>query len=377
MHYFIRADGNAVTGAGHLMRCLTIAEELNKLPEAKGRICFLCAEESSAGPVKEKGYPVLVLHTDYRNMTMELPVLAQRLKESMGDIQADGAGEHVFLVDSYYVNNSYLQGLSKYGKIFLLDDMGKIPYSVDGVINYNAFASALHYDKLYQGRPTVCYAGSRYVPVRSQFLNRDYHIKDRVEEVLITTGGGDSENIARQVLHSIWNPNRRYHVVAGRFSPHLAFWKSREQECPQLQVHYDVKDMASLMCSCDLAVTAGGTTIYELAAIGVPFLCFSYAENQEALTEYIGRKGIAGYCGAYHLEKEKTLERMKRLAEAVSEDRGLRRQMYESEKKMIDGKGAGRIARILADPEYKWQKGSSADEDTNADASGSEKVHKE
>lgn len=349
MRYFIRADGNAVTGAGHLMRCLTIAEELNKLPEAEGRICFLCAEESSAEPVREKEYPVLVLHTDYRNMAGELPVLEKLPEgEDIKPDKADGAADNVFLVDSYYVDNSYLQGLSKYGRIFLLDDMGKRPYPVDGVINYNAFARAEYYEKLYCGQDTVCYAGSRYVPVRSQFLNRAYSVRERVKEVLITTGGGDSENIAGEVLRSIWNPAWQYHVVVGRFSPHFASWKSREQENPQLQVHHDVKDMASLMCRCDLAVTAGGTTIYELAAIGVPFLCFSYAENQEALTEYIGREQIAGYCGAYHLDKEGTLGRMKELAAAVSADSGLRRRMYEKEKEMIDGKGAGRIARILA-----------------------------
>lgn len=28
--YYFRADGSAVTGAGHLMRCLTVAQELQK-----------------------------------------------------------------------------------------------------------------------------------------------------------------------------------------------------------------------------------------------------------------------------------------------------------------------------------------------------------
>lgn len=54
------------------------------------------------------------------------------------------------------------------------------------------------------------------------------------------------------------------------------------------------------MAQCQLAVTAGGTTIYELAVLGVPFVCFSYAENQEALTEWLGTQQIAGYAGAWH-----------------------------------------------------------------------------
>lgn len=62
-------------------------------------------------------------------------------------------------------------------------------------------------------------------------------------------------------------------------------------------LHCDVKDMAGLMTACQLAVTAGGTTIYELSVLGVPFVCFSYAENQEGLTEWLGKQEIAGYAG--------------------------------------------------------------------------------
>lgn len=41
-----------------------------------------------------------------------------------------------------------------------------------------------------------------------------------------------------------------------------------------MTLHSDVKDMAGLMRTCQLAVTAGGTTIYELSVLGVPFVCF-------------------------------------------------------------------------------------------------------
>ena len=46
--YYFRADGSAKTGAGHLMRCLTVALELQKLTEHPEQVCFLCADEDSA-----------------------------------------------------------------------------------------------------------------------------------------------------------------------------------------------------------------------------------------------------------------------------------------------------------------------------------------
>ncbi len=382
--FYFRADGNAVTGAGHLMRCLTIAEELKKLleagklsesgklPETAAGICFICADEASAELVSQSGFPVQVLHTDYLNLEEELPVWAelfgsgqkpvcgaQELAEQAQERSGRKVAEHVILVDSYHVTDAYLEALRSYGRVYLLDDMGKKAYPVDGVINYNAFADEAHYEKLYQGKSTQLAVGSSFVPVRRQFLDVPYEVREQVKEVLITTGGGDNDNIAAAVFQAIGRPECRYHVIVGQFNRHFLWWKQLEQECSQVQVHHNVTDMASLMRQCDMAVTAGGTTIYELAAIGVPFLCFSYAENQEALTEYIGSKKIAGYCGAYHLNKQETLSRMSRLAEEISisaqtaADEGtgveLRRRMYEREKEMIDGLGACRIAQLLTD----------------------------
>lgn len=359
--YYFRADGNAVTGVGHLMRCLTIADELNKLPEGIGQVTFLCADEASGKLAADRGYKTIVLQTDYRNMEEELPKLSQLFKGS----------EPVILVDSYHVTESYLKRLTEYGRVFLLDDMGQKAWPVDGIINYNAFARDEWYEQLYRepmesqnsmesqntmqsqsrgsAMQTARYIGSAYVPIRPRFLNVPYTVRNQVQEVLITTGGGDSENIAAEILKAIRNPKWNYQVVVGRFNKHFEKWKQWEQEFPQIQVHHDVQDMASLMKQCDLAITAGGTTIYELAAIGVPFLCFSYAENQEALTEYIGREHIAGYCGAYHHDRQQTLAVMKELAQKASDSHELRMQMYEAEKKMIDGHGAERIARVLTE----------------------------
>lgn len=349
---YLRADGNAVTGAGHLMRCLTIAEELNRLPETAGNVVFMCADEASATLVRDNGFPVVILGTDYLQMDTELAVLEQYFIGQLPEENGCYSGEdkdRVFLVDSYHVTDRYLKGLAEYGTVFLLDDLGRECRPVDGVINYNAFAQEGHYRRLYQKQPgTQLLIGSSYVPVRRQFLNVPYTVKEACEQLLITTGGGDSENIAGRILEAIYRPGIQYHVVVGRFSPHFAWWQQREKELSGLQLHYNVKDMAGLMGQCDLAVTAGGTTIYELAAIGVPFVCFSYAENQEALVRYVGEKQIAGYGGAYHLEREQTIQNIAELVRLAMADDDRRRSWNLAEKNMIDGRGARRIAACIA-----------------------------
>lgn len=338
--YVIRADGNASIGVGHLMRCLTITDALVAAGTPIKDIVFICAQESSAMLVKERGYGYFVCETDYTRMEEELSILEAMFSGS--------TKKQIFLVDSYYVTDYYLQELHRWGKVILLDDMQQHAFPVDAVVNYNAFASKEIYDKLYADTDTECHVGATYVPVRPQFLNVSYAVKDTVSNVLITTGGGDQDNIAGQILEQIYDEKLNYHLITGRFNPHLVQLKKLERR-GNVKISYDVKDMASCMKECDIAITAGGTTIYELAAVGVPFICFSYAENQEALTEYVGAQGIAGYAGAYHKYKERTLQELREQFAELCASQEKRNTCYEKEKTMIDGQGADRLATIWSE----------------------------
>lgn len=341
--YVIRADGNAKIGAGHLMRCLTIAEALAEKLNGKEEILFVCADEPSGEMVCKFGFPVKVLGTDYGNMESELP----KWQQMFGQEEPTEKKKPVILVDSYQVTDTYLQVLRKYGKVFLMDDLQQHAYPVDAVMNYNAFAEEAVYRQLYGNTSTEWIVGSAYVPIRQQFLGFDYPVRDTVQNVLITTGGGDVDNIAGTLLKTIYREGICFHLVTGRYNPHLEQLKQMEQEMPGVMIHHDVSDMAGLMAKCDMAVTAGGTTIYELATVGVPFLCFSYAENQEALTEYIGKNQIAGFLGAYHLDKEMVLEKLESSFEELVKNRPLREIFSRKEREMIDGKGAKRLAEKL------------------------------
>ena len=378
--YYIRADGSGKTGAGHLMRCLTIAEALQKqLRKAesskengkgdleKDRICFVSADEASAEFVRQRGYEAKVLHTDPERMEEELPVLEELFKTP---------GKRLFLVDSYFVTPAYLQALGKYGPVVLMDDMAKQSYPVDMVVNYNLFASTQKYRELYpaldvleesrtigcigsremtagmgEGHCTVGCIGSHFVPVRQQFVGCAYQIRKSVRRVLITAGGGDEHNIAGQIAQALLNSTPGedicFGIVSGSFHPHFQELKAWGKECSRIRIFHDVKDMAGLMKECDLAITAGGTTVYELAALGVPFICFSYAVNQEALAEYIGTHEIAGYAGKWHKDRQGTMKKMQELFSDFCNNPQKREEAHTKEIRLVDGQGADRIAQAI------------------------------
>lgn len=344
--FIIRADGNADIGAGHLMRCLTIAEELARLSGGREDICFVCADGQSAEMAGEHGFRSHVLGTDYRDMESELP-LWKDMAENPGNNFAGSAGSLVLLADSYYVTDGYLAALKQWGYLVLMDDMGTHCYPADCVVNYNASASPEAYGRLYAGRNVRLVLGSRYVPLRRQFRDRRYVPRKKVRRVLITTGGGDVGNIAGAILDRIYAPELSFYLVIGPFSPHFRKLEELGRERGNVHICHNVADMAGLMCGCDIALTAGGSTVYELAAVGVPMICFSYAGNQEALAEYMGRRNIAPTAGAWHIDPEGTLDRIGELFGEMVRDEAMRACCHERETAMADAKGAGRLAQIL------------------------------
>lgn len=136
-------------------------------------------------------------------------------------------------------------------------------------------------------------------------------------------------------------------MVIGQFSPHFQEMKELEKTYANIYIHYNVENMAALMKNCDIALTAAGSTVYELAAVGVPMICFSYAQNQEMLAEYMGREHIAGYAGPWHKNREETLERMENVFQNLIADNRLRMEYSMRERALVDGYGAERIARML------------------------------
>lgn len=336
--YLIRADGNAQIGAGHMMRCLTIADAL---PDKK-QVCFLCADDQSADLARSRGYQAQAFGTDYRRPEEELP------KWEKAAWIGERESGNVLLVDSYYATPAYLKALHRYGRVALLDDMGRQAFPVDLVINYNVYAKEEKYRGLYEGSATEYCLGGSYIPIRPQFTGGGYRVREKAENVLLTTGGGDADNIAGKILDRIYDEKINYHLIIGRYSPHYQDMKSLEAQQKGVHVYHDVSDMASLMRACDMAITAAGTTLYELAAVGVPFICFSYAENQEKLAEYVDWNRIAPCGGKYHEEPHKTLESIANAFFELAEDREKRNECYFKESRLVDGHGAERIATALA-----------------------------
>jgi len=333
----IRADGNSKIGMGHLMRSLSIAEEFAK----EGcKVIFFVADDSGAGVVMERGFDCRVLGTDYSHMEEELDCLTEGIKREKIEL---------LLVDSYYVTENYMASLNEVCPVFYIDDMGERFFPVSGLINYNIYGPELPYAQTY-GQDTLLLLGAQYAPVREEFRKTLYKIKERTETVLITMGGSDKFNISGRLCEEfLLHLPEEIHIkiVCGKFNEHCRYLKELEARENRVEVLVDVKDMWNCLADADVVVAAAGSTMYELATMGIPTVCCYYVDNQRRIAE--GFKTACGMvnAGDYSLDQMQVAEEIMREVMLLTGDVERRRRLSEAMKKVTQGDGARNVVLCL------------------------------
>ena len=350
----IYTDGNTDIATGHLMRCLSVACALRELG---GRAEFAVSDEASADLLasffpKGNGFPVHILHADYRKPETALGGLTRLLSHSPDgpafSPAPDGPKQESFfalLIDSYFVTQDFLEALRPLVKTAYIDDLYAFDYPADLVINYD-FAPPEHF----YSKAGKALLGCGFTPLRAQFSGLTPVFREQVEDVLISTGGTDAWNAAGKFASALLtapeSASWRLHVLTGPMHAHREGMQTLAASHPRLILHENVKDMAGLMRACDLAVSAAGTTLYELCAAGVPSVSFTMADNQLPCARDMER--FAGVLCAGDVRStpeftERLLSLLFSLAENLQQRSALSRSMHAA----IDGRGAERIAREL------------------------------
>lgn len=336
---WFRADGGPEIGMGHIRRCLSVAEALREMGE---RTCFLVADDAVVPLLEVQGQDYRVLHSSWNDLENELTTLLPVLGES---------GKGVFFADSYYVTDEYLRRIGELMPVCGMDDMGTFRFPVDLLINYNVFAEESLYT-LNDSR-TDYLLGTKYAPLRREFRNAYQPIREKAEKVLITTGGSDRYNLTGQILeHALRQLETReleYRVVSGPYNQYLPQLMELEQQHENVRIYQNVTNMLELMQSCDIAVTAGGSTMYELCAVGVPILCFSFVDNQEKIVQGFKDRKIVSFAGNYLAQGERMIPQITEQIAILHDSVELRRTSSEKERELVDGQGAWRIARRLCE----------------------------
>ncbi|MGN0416174.1 MAG: UDP-2,4-diacetamido-2,4,6-trideoxy-beta-L-altropyranose hydrolase [Agathobacter sp.] len=330
---YIRTDMNKTIATGHVMRCLAIADAARNCGE---ETTFIIADEQAVQLLEERGYSSIILHTVWNDMESELPAMEQVIRENKISR---------LLVDSYQVTDHYLMSLRKLVKLFYLDDLNAFHYPVHALICYANYWKKFRYEEQYSD--TELYLGIKYVPLRQAFSDcPKKKIALQIDKLLILSGGTDPYGVMDELLVQLNHRQyKRIDVICGRYNGAYNGLYAKYAEESNIQIHSSVADVDRYMRNADLAVSAGGTTLYELCACGTPAISYSFADNQLDNARQFQEDNLIDYAGDARYQN--IAQNLVELVEKYQNDYELRKDRSESMKKMIDGKGALRLAQIL------------------------------
>lgn len=327
MKIAIRADGGSQIGMGHIMRTLVLAKELTKANE----VFYICRVDELLSNKYKPGIDKIKLEGFHVIKINEARLLKDLLK-----IKVD-----CLITDSYEVNEEYFNITKKFFKYTIyIDDMNLHYFNVDFIINQNVNAEKLKYKV---NNDTKLMLGCKYVMLREEFRKLlPKHIKSKSSDMMISLGGADPNNFTEEILAWIKELDYTFHVAVGPSFKNTDKLENLKSEKVKL---YYKPNMKYIMDKCDIAISACGSTLYELAACGVPTLGIIMADNQEALANNMHKEGIINNIGWYsNLNKDILINDIEKL----SSDYSLRKNMSYKGRKLIDGKGIKRICNEIS-----------------------------
>lgn len=334
----IRADADETIGMGHVMRCLTIALEIKR---KKIPICFFTSNLKTQQLIISYNISCECLYSNTECSLQEIDLYKQIFKEEK---------EKVVLVDSYKVTDEYFKALQKIAKVAYLDDNNLSFYSVDLLINYNIYARQLDYHKRYKNIGTKLLLGCNYVPLRKEFLNQSKQNRDKVKNIFITVGGSDSLGIMPYLAGKIKQEDFsciQFHLLVGKYNADKEKLKQLSESAPNIILYHNITNVAKIMGVCDIAISAGGFTLYELCACGLPVVTFFYADNQKNGVEAFEKEDYMFSAGDYRKNPETCTQQIIKYLKIYIENKEERINKGSKLKTLVDGKGAMRIAEQL------------------------------
>lgn len=346
MFVLFRADSSSQLGAGHIMRCLTLANELRS---RGAKVQFVCRDliGNMAKIIEASGIPVtLIPGSESGNLAFDWSSDAKNTINAIGRENIDWC-----VVDHYEIDEKWQKEIAGYAKkIFVIDDIPDRFFSCDILLDQTYGRKISDYKDHVPGDCNLL-IGSVFALLRPEFrelrsaAKKKRHSND-VKNILITMGGTDVSNytsIALEVLNKLnWQEKPSVDIVLNSAAPGI---KEVEKQildtAMEVNLHLDADNMAEMMLNADLAIGAGGSTSWERCCLGLPSIVVITAENQRDIVLNLEKAGAV-----LRAQEEKTefKKELKKQIKEILEHREIPGNLSVRAFQICDGSGVNKCA---------------------------------
>ncbi|MDP7038062.1 MAG: UDP-2,4-diacetamido-2,4,6-trideoxy-beta-L-altropyranose hydrolase [Myxococcota bacterium] len=323
----LRLDANIHMGTGHLMRSLTLADELT----ACGVECHflsIALEEKLREILKSKGH---TLH----DIGDDTDVL-----EALEALEADW-----LIVDHYGLDATFETKCRQHAKhIFVIDDLANRHHDCDILLDQNPLKTPADYVP-WVGPQCQLLLGADHALLRAEFRPLRQNGPYEWQKGLICFGGADPDNVLLRILTALeqdeLNTKIAWTGIAGMTNPH---WQALQDFCATSRLNVSLlkhsDQIGQLLSTHDFAIGATGGMLWERMCIGIPTLAIAIAENQRPGLDLLKHFDLAVTLEVDAISSPALTQSLERVRQNASTYR-------QRNQDMLDGMGASRTVRTM------------------------------
>jgi len=326
LRVLFRLDSGAQVGLGHYMRSKALADAFYK----QGIECTFAFRIShlTSSNLELKNHEII-----YINSEAELLTHARNY--------------HVVIVDHYAYTSEHFLALSQLEHCLLVildDECNRGALYADIIINPANQARYLNYS--IDAPNARLLLGSDYILMAQNYSEAsimDYSLRS---SIVITFGGSDITQLTLPVLDEIKKSSLNVSDIMVIIGAACLNSKQLIQYCHMnnFQYRYDVKQMFELLKQAKFALSAAGSTTFELACCGVPSVLAVVADNQLLSAKEHAQHG---WCKIIDCRSFNDAKKMVKMAEEMIQSAQLS-DLSRLAHSLIDGQGATRVAHCIA-----------------------------
>jgi UDP-2,4-diacetamido-2,4,6-trideoxy-beta-L-altropyranose hydrolase len=356
-----RVDASVEIGTGHVMRCLTLAEELRR----QGHDCrFICRDHRGhlGELIAGKGFPVNLLLTTVEDSLDYSRGYGTAHSEWLGVPWQLDAAQTLSLLESlrvdwlvvdHYALDSRWEGQvnGAVGGIMVIDDLADRDHQADMLLDQNALNEEM--EERYRERlnsectlllgPHYALLGSEYSFLANALPERN----GQVSRALVFVGGSDPHHLTERYLNALSAPEFRnilVDVVLGKNHPAPEAVSDLVSSREHARIYSGLPSLSALMIRADLMLGAGGATNWERMCLGLNSVVVSVAHNQDKVNQELEKKGFIHFLGkAEHVTVDIIRSALKQILVSPLDNCASARSM----RKIVDGKGCKRVVETL------------------------------